>query len=132
MLKPGPEMTDNEGVKEAIETARYITDRCRKEGTECIIYLNPTYVARDSSLAHQMKERGYKPPKIHDVMRTVTEIKNLGVSVYIGLSSEGLSIADGDIRSREGFDHKASSAIKKFNNDQNIAIFDEFISETLN
>ncbi|KAF0216246.1 MAG: Fe-S oxidoreductase [bacterium] len=123
MLKPGPNMTDEEGIKEAVQTAQYIGEKCSKENTECVIYLNPTYVARDSRLAHQMKETGYRPPKIHDVMRTVIGIKNLGLPVYVGLSSEGLSIADGDVRSSEGFDRKAKRAVKKFNRDQDVSIF---------
>lgn len=124
LLKPGPVMTDEEGVAEAITTAQYLADVCGEAGTELVIYLNPMYVAVNSPLAKAMRGYDYKPPRIQDIVRVIIEIKKLGLPVYTGLWSEGFAGEGGDFSSREDFDRRMRKAVKKFNENQDLSVFD--------
>ncbi len=116
MLKPGPDMTEEEGIDEATATIQYLSDKCSAAGTELVVYLNPTYRVEGSRLEKEMIEKDYKPPMIQSVLQVLTETRHCGAKIYTGLSSEGLS--DVDYTSREGYDSRIQKAVRKFNSTQ--------------
>jgi radical SAM enzyme (TIGR01210 family) len=124
MLKPGPAMMEEEGVREAVATIRYLADTCRGASTELVIYLNPTYVAEHSPLARAMKETGYKPPKIQSVVRTIIEAVDLGVPVYTGLWCENIAECGNDFTGRKDYDERFRAAVRAFNKTQDSSVFE--------
>ncbi len=124
MLKPGPTMTEEEGVREAAATMRYLVDTCHKASTELVIYLNPTYVAENSPLARAMKETGYRPPKIQSVVRTIFEAASLGVPIYTGLWCENIAESGNNFSGRKEYDEKFRTAVKAFNKTQDFSVFE--------
>jgi radical SAM enzyme (TIGR01210 family) len=124
MLKPGPTMTEEEGVHEAVGTMRYLADTCGKASTELVIYLNPTYVAEHSPLARAMKETGYRPPKIQSVVRTIIEAMNLDVPIYTGLWCENIAESGNDFTGRKDYDKRFRAAVKVFNKTQDPSVFE--------
>lgn len=123
MLKPGPTMTEEEGIQEALATIRYLARKCHKAGTELVIYLNPTYVAENSPLAKMMKKTGYRPPRIQSVVRTIIGAKDLGLPIYTGLWCENISEAGNDFSGRKDYDEKFRAAVKEFNKTQDFSVF---------
>jgi hypothetical protein len=129
MLKPGPTMTEEEGIKEAVETIKYLNRKCRETETDLVIYLNPTYIARGSPLAYVMKSNGYKPPKIQSIVKVIFETKHLGTPIYTGLWCEDLSEPSGDFTERGDYDISLREAVKNFNKAQDFSVFDCFKNE---
>jgi hypothetical protein len=123
MLKPGPTMSEEEGIEEALATIRYLARKCHAAGTELVIYLNPTYVAKDSPLAAIMKETGYRPPRIQSVVRTIIEARNLGLPIYTGLWCENIAESGNDFSGRGDYDESFRAAVKEFNKTQDFSAF---------
>ena len=126
MLKPGPYMSEEEGVNEAVATIQYLHNLCTQHNTSLVIYLNPTYVASKSSLATIMKKSGYKPPKIQSVLKTILSTQPLGIPIYTGLWCENLADETGNFSGREDYDREFRNAIKQFNKTQNPAIIRKY------
>lgn len=104
LVKPGPTMTDEEGVTEAIATIDYLVEQCDRVGIDLIVYLNPTYIAKGSALEQQFNEVNYQPPRIQDIYRIVRETQEREIPIYTGLWSEGLSDESNDFTAREDYD----------------------------
>ena len=115
MVKPGPYMTEAEGIQEALATVEYLCQQCSRANVELIIYLNPTYNAEGSNFEQIVKENGYTPPKIQSVFNIITEAQRWAVPIYTGLWSESMDRKEKDYRGREGFDLNIEKAIKNFN-----------------
>lgn len=129
MLKPSPLMTEKQGISEAIATIDYLYALCHQAGTDLVIYLNPTYIARGSPLAQAMGKIGYKPPKIQSVMNVILHAYRIGVPIYTGLWSENLADEGGDYTAQEDYDKNFRRAIKNFNKTQDPKILREFLDK---
>lgn len=126
MLKPGPYMSEDEGITEAIDTIHYLHDLCGKHNTGLVIYLNPTYIANKSPLASIMKKAGYKPPKIQSVLKTILSVQDLEIPVYTGLWCENLADDKGTFSGRKDYDEGFREIIKQFNKTQNPSILTNY------
>ncbi|GBE17219.1 radical SAM superfamily protein [bacterium BMS3Abin15] len=91
MLKPSPYMSEDDGIREAEKTVAYLKETASKNNVDLIIYLCPTYIAKNSDLAKLMYENKYEPPEYASVLRIVEYCHKLKISVYTGLWSEGLA-----------------------------------------
>ncbi len=124
LFKPDPAMTDEEGMVEAERTIDCLTKECAQRGVPLTIRLNPMYLAKGSKwaeLAHATPQ--YKPARLTDVMRLAEKKRREGVSVYIGLSTEGLDEPGGTYMAREDYSPRLIGPVKGFN-DGEIAAFD--------
>jgi archaeosine synthase beta-subunit len=126
MLKPGPYMSEEEGVTEAVKTIEYLHELCAHHNTNLVIYLNPTYVANKSSLAQTMKKAGYKPPKIQSVLKTILSTQPLGIPIYTGLWCENLADETGEFSGRDDYDKRFRNAIKQFNKTQDSSVIKQY------
>lgn len=126
LLKPGPKMTEEEGIKEAILTIEYLAEVCQKFGTDLVIYLNPVYVAKGTPLAKDFSIHQYKPVRIQSVVQVITETRDLNVPIYIGLSSENNTDGYGDYTVHKDYQPEIRNALKQFNKTQNFALLQPF------
>jgi radical SAM enzyme (TIGR01210 family) len=124
LLKPGPTMTEEEGIREATLTIHYIAELCQRYCTDFVIYLNPVYAAKGTPLAQAFLLNQYKPPRIQSVVQVIQETRHLNVRIYVGLWSEGNAEGSGDYTIRKDYEPQIRNALKRFNKTQNTAILE--------
>jgi radical SAM enzyme (TIGR01210 family) len=116
IYKPAPDMTDSEAFIEAEKSIDYLVDQCQRRSIRLSIRLNPMYCARYSVWANLAKTaRNYKPPRITDIMKLAEKKVQEGISIYIGLSSEGLEEVGGSYTYREDYTPHLIGVMKLFN-----------------
>lgn len=126
LLKPGPTMTEQEGVKEAILTIEYLAEVCQKFGTDLVIYLNPVYVAKGTPLAKAFSLHQYKPVRIQSVVQVIAETHYLNVPIYTGLWSENNTDGYGDYTVHKDYQPEIRNALKQFNKTQDFDLLQPF------
>ncbi|MBI4896548.1 MAG: hypothetical protein HY832_03300 [Candidatus Aenigmarchaeota archaeon] len=84
-------MSEEQGTQEAIATVQYLKEVCAAFQVQLVVYLNPTYIARDSPLEKEMKQRGYTPPNYQSIFQVISESQQFVVPIYVGLWDEGLA-----------------------------------------
>jgi archaeosine synthase beta-subunit len=115
LVKPGLDMTEEEGVKESVATIAYLSDLCSRKRVPLTIYLTPTYIAEGSVLGALAREKGYLPPTIQSIFQIIVEGRRYGSPIYVGLWSEGLAEDRNDFRGRHGYDPALRKALVQFN-----------------
>ena len=128
LLKPGPAMTEEEGIREAIATVAYLAGICQRHGVELVVYLNPAYAARGTPLAEAFLANHYQPVRIQSVMQVIVETRHLQVPVYTGLWSEDNAVGGGNYTVHHDYDPAIRKAIKDYNKRQDFSLFEPFIS----
>lgn len=124
LYKPDPVMTDEEAFVEAEKSIDFLGRECEKRSIPLTIRLNPMYMAKGSQWARRARSiPTYQPPRLTDVMRLAEKKVEEGMSVYIGLSTEGLNAHGGSYVCREDYSQKLIKPIKLFN-DGKILHFD--------
>jgi hypothetical protein len=126
LLKPGPRMTEEEGIKEAILTIEYLAEVCQKFCTDLVIYLNPVYVAKGTPLAKAFSLHQYKPVRIQSVVKVIAETRDLNVPIYTGLWSENNTDGYGDYTVHKDYQPEIRNALKQFNKTQDFALLQPF------
>jgi radical SAM enzyme (TIGR01210 family) len=116
MQKPVPGMTDDEAVEDIRNAIDYLSGMAAKYNININMHLNPTYAARGTLLEKAFLEKEYTPPFLRDVVRSVRYARGKRLSVYIGLSDEGLAV-DGGSFLRKG-DESLLELLEKFNRTQ--------------
>lgn len=127
LLKPGPHMTEQEGIEEAITTIKYLAGTCYKFNTDLVVYLNPVYVAEGSTLAEAFALSNYIPVRIQSVLEVILKAKELGVTIYTGLWSEDNTNGYGDYTVHKDFDPAIRNAIKKYSQTQDFSWLAPFV-----
>lgn len=95
MLKPVPGISDEDAVDDIQKGIDYLSDMAKKYNVKINMHLNPTYVARGTLLEDAFVKGEYKPPYLRDLIRTVLHSKDKKISIFMGLSDEGLAIDGG-------------------------------------
>lgn len=102
MQKPVPGMTDEEAVQDTFQAIDYLSEKARQYGIPINLHLNPTYVAFGTVLENCFRKGEYSPPRLKDVVRAALHAEGKSISIFLGLSDEGLACAGGSfIRSGE-------------------------------
>ncbi len=120
MQKPVAGMSDAEAVSDIKNAIEYLSDCAEKYGVKINMHLNPTYAARGTKLADDFLSGNYIPPKLSDVVEAVKYSEGKGISVFIGLSDEGLAVEGGSFL-RAG-DDTLVSKLEHFNRTQDYTI----------
>jgi len=131
LLKPGPTMTEEEGIREAILTAEYLAETCRKFGTALVIYLNPVYAAQGTPLSEAFLANQYRPPRIQSVLEVIAAVRSLQVPIYTGLWSEDNAVWSGDYTVHSDYDPAIKEVVKKYNKTQDFALLQPYLPATL-
>ncbi len=95
MQKPVPEMTDREGIIDIQNAIDYLAMVSRKYGIKINMHLNPTFVAKNTALEKAFNTGKYLPPKLIDIAEAALHAKEKNISMFIGLSDEGLAVKGG-------------------------------------
>jgi len=95
MQKPVPEMDDAQSVADIEMAIDYISRIASTHKIAINIHLNPTYVAAGTALETAFKAGRYQPPRLEDVAKAALQAKGKNISIFIGLSDEGLAVAGG-------------------------------------
>ena len=123
MQKLVPEMTDAEAVADVQSAIDYLDHIASQHAIEINMHLNPTYAAAGTMLEHAFREKVYTPPRLDDVARAVRHARGKRLSVFIGLSDEGLAV-DGGSFIRPG-DAPLVTILDQFNCTQDYDILDK-------
>jgi radical SAM enzyme (TIGR01210 family) len=119
MQKPVPGMTDAEAVEDVCAGLRYLAGLSSRHGVRISMHLNPTYAATGTRLAAEFSAGRYEPPRLADVARAVLAAEGSGVTVFVGLSDEGLAVPGGSFV-RAG-DERLLAALADYNRTQDFA-----------
>ena len=122
MQKPVPDMTDAEAVADIRDAIKYLGRIAAEHQIAINLHLNPTYVATGTMLEKAFRERRYAPPLLHDVAAAVRHARDESLSVFIGLTTEGL-VVEGGSPIRQG-DEDTVEKLERFNRTQDYDILD--------
>lgn len=119
MQKPVPGMSDDDAVRDVERGIDYLDQLATRYGLSINLHLNPTYVARGTPLEQAFLSGEYTPPRLADVVRAIQHGEGKKLTIYVGLSDEGLATPGGSfLRQEEGH---VRELLARFNVDQNYA-----------
>ena len=95
MQKPVPGMNDEQAVEDIEKAITYLGNVSDNFGTAINMHLNPTYVAQGTALEKAFEAGQYSPPQLEDVARAALAARTNNISIFIGLSDEGLAVPGG-------------------------------------
>ncbi len=95
MQKPVAEMDDEAAVRDIQAGVDYLSDIAARHGVPINMHLNPTFVARGTPLETSFRSGAYVPPRLCDVARAAHHGAGKPLSIFIGLSDEGLAVPGG-------------------------------------
>ena len=122
MQKPIPGLSDQAAVDDIHQAIDYLDEQANRHGIPINMHLNPTYVAKGTLLVDSFLKGEYSPPKLTDVVRAVSHARDKRISVYVGLSDEGLAVKGGSFI-RSG-DEVLLERLERFNRSQDYALLD--------
>ena len=123
MLKPVPGMSDSQAVEDIRQAIEYLDTVSAKYQLTMNMHLNPTYAARGTLLGEAFLRGEYIPPSLRDLARAAGYAEGKNISVFLGLSDEGLAEKGGSFI-REG-DEDLTERLEEFNRTQDYRILRE-------
>lgn len=123
MQKPVPGISDDEAVADIINAIDYLSSVASDLGTHINMHLNPTYVATGTALESAFQAGDYMPPRLEDVARAAGAARDKNLTIFIGLSDEGLALPGGSFLRPDN--QWMIEPLEKFNRTQDFAILDE-------
>jgi len=126
MQKPVPQMTDENSIHDIHQAIDYLDKISNTYQISINMHLNPTYVARGTPLEDFFDKGQYNPPFLKDVAKAAIHARHKSVSVYLGLSDEGLSVSNGSFI-RPG-DENLVRKLEEFNRTQDYNILENIIT----
>ncbi|NNG01958.1 MAG: hypothetical protein HKM93_21405 [Desulfobacteraceae bacterium] len=122
MQKPVPNMSDEDAVTDIRDAIDYLSRVGKQEGVRINMHLNPTYAAVGTVLETAFKQGKFTPPRLVDVIRAAQHAKGKDLSVFVGLSDEGLAIPGGSFLDTGG--KHLLAPLEQFNRNQDFNILD--------
>ncbi len=120
MLKPVPEMTEQQAIDDIKQAIAYLDSIAQKTSLQINMHLNPTYVAFGTPLESAFKNGEYTPPQLYSVKTILQEIKKPQISIFVGLYDEGLAVTGGSFL-RQG-DEELVKLLERFNQTQDYSL----------
>lgn len=120
MLKPIAGMTDDEAIADIHCAIKWLDTMARMHQAKINLHLNPTYVSRGTKLEHQFLDGQYEPPHLEDVIEAVRPGYDKSISIFVGLSDEGLAVPGGSFI-RPG-DEELVELLEQFNRTQDYSL----------
>lgn len=122
MQKPVPGMSDEEAVADIRLAIDYLAEMTARHRVPINMHLNPTFVAAGTVLEDAFRRGEYAPPKLRDVARAALHARGKRISIFIGLTVEGLAVNGGSaIRNGDG---PLVGILERFNRTQDYSILD--------
>ncbi|CAB1083052.1 hypothetical protein JY97_14485 [Alkalispirochaeta odontotermitis] len=123
MQKPVPEMSDAEAVADIKNAIDYLSQIVQQHDIQLNMHLNPTYVAAGTALEPAFREGRYRPPLLEDVAQAAGYAKGKSISIFIGLSDEGLAVKGGSFLLPDN--QPLVEKLERFNCSQDFNLLDE-------
>ena len=123
MQKPVPRMTDHEGVEDIRQAIDYLSDVAERFEARINLHLNPTFVAGGTALEEAFRRAAAAPPTLRDVARAARHARGKSLSLFIGLSDEGLAVENGSFLRPE--EAELVPRLEEFNREQDFDVLDE-------
>jgi uncharacterized Fe-S cluster-containing MiaB family protein len=95
MQKPVPGFSDDAAVRDVHAAIDYLDRQAARHALPINLHLNPTYAAAGTPLEESFHRGEFAPPTLGDVARAALHAEHKALSVYIGLSDEGLACPGG-------------------------------------
>ena len=127
MLKPVPGLTDDDAVLDIHRAIDYLGGLSGRLGAPINMHLNPTYAARGTELERAYIRGEFMPPRLHDLARAALHGRGKSISIYLGLSDEGLACAGGSFL-RPG-EEEILVKLEQFNKTGDWGLLDEVIQQ---
>jgi radical SAM enzyme (TIGR01210 family) len=118
MLKPHFSLTEEAGIREALDGLDELAALGAEFGVPISIHLNPTYIAKGCRLTTELVAHAYQPPELTSVITVVLAARQRGLPIYVGLDDEGMAIEGGTFRSTGLSREAAVAALVAFNRHQ--------------
>jgi radical SAM enzyme (TIGR01210 family) len=125
MLKPVPGMSDEAAVEDIRQAIDYLSTQSQQHELVINLHLNPTYAAFGTALERHFHAGDYAPPRLRDVARAALHAQGKSLTVFLGLSDEGLATPGGSFV-RPG-EEALMSDLESFNRSQDFARLREAI-----
>jgi len=120
MQKPVPGMSDAEAMQDIQRAIEYLAELVRRHGIRINLHLNPTFVAMGTALERSFRSGQYTPPRLVDVARAALSAEGKPITLFVGLSDEGLACKGGSFV-RPG-EEALIAALEAFNRSQDFAM----------
>ncbi len=127
MQKPVPGISDEAALQDIKDGIDYLDSLSKKYSTVINMHLNPTYAATGTKLEEEFLKGNYAPPKLIDVAKAVYYSKDKDISIFLGLSDEGLACPGGSYIKPENMEMIA--LLEKFNKTQNYDILEKMLNK---
>ena len=125
MLKPIPGLSDKDAINDIKGGINLLDELAKKYDIEINMHLNPTYVARGTILEHEFLKGNYTPPTLASTREAVLHAKDKNITLYVGLSDEGLAVDGGSfLRSDNPDEMKLYEKFEKFNSTQDFGFLE--------
>ena len=95
MQKPVPGISDEDAVSDIQMAIGYLAGLIDTFNVPINMHLNPTYVARGTLLEQAFNQGSFIPPVLTDVAKAALSAKGTALTLFIGLSDEGLAVPGG-------------------------------------
>jgi len=126
MQKAVPGMSDDTAVADIHRAIDYLDELAKRYGVAINMHLNPTFAAAGTPLGEAYTRGAFQPPKLVDVARAARHAVGKAVTVYVGLSDEGLAVPGGSFL-RPG-EEALVDALETFNRTLDYALLDALIT----
>jgi radical SAM enzyme (TIGR01210 family) len=122
MLKPVPGITDKQACEDIHQAIDYLNNIQKKYNIIINMHINPTYVAKGTAIEDEFIRGNYTPPNLFHLAQAAKYARNKGISIYLGLSDEGLAAEGGSFLKlgEEGIINK----LEEFNKTANFDILE--------
>lgn len=125
MQKPVPDMSDEEAVRDIEQAIDYLDAMSKTHRVPINMHLNPTYAAKGTLLGEAFGQDRFTPPFLTDVARAALRARNTNLTLFIGLSDEGLAVPGGSfIRPDDG---PLIEKLEAFNRTQDYGILEDIV-----
>jgi radical SAM enzyme (TIGR01210 family) len=127
MQKPVPGMSDADAVIDIQNAIDYLSQIVNDHNIQINIHLNPTYVAAGTALESAFRDGRYTPPRLEDVAEAARYAKEKSISIFIGLSDEGLAVKGGSFLLPDN--QPLVEILERFNRSHNFNLLDDICTE---
>lgn len=128
MVKPHYAMTEQDGLREAMETCDYLIDFAERHSGSISIRLSATYPVRGTPWGNEAYARKYLPPEITTMAAVGLHCAERGVPVSISLWEEQLCDIDDTFWSHETSTILGFNRILRFTQTQNTSLLHDVLN----
>jgi radical SAM enzyme (TIGR01210 family) len=104
MYKPLPGMSRVQADQDILRAVEFFAQYATRLDLDITIHINPTYVPADTDLHRAFLAGEYEPPRLEDLEALLATLPPSPVSIYVGLSDEGLAVPGGSYRRPESLE----------------------------